>query len=305
MKKVLGIILLSLVLTGCSSSSSKSSTKSSTKNASSSSTAQTASSTASSKSASTVDTSSGIEKYNSGSYPFIVLDDLAKYAANMNGVNVSFVAEVRDLEDDCLQIALGGGFMDSNVYVDNYSNFKSHLEKEKKVALVGTVGEIKDYSFVGNSYTINAADIVGIGDDAAQYDKGVTDDALAQYLKLTPAVANVIGDKNLSPDEFKSLCGALDYEDILRNPDSYKDGYCLVSGTVDQIIEGFFKGVTIYVTDANGNKWSCSYSYNEGDSHVLEGDAVNFYGKIDGTTTAKTLLGKQVEMPDVTVKYLS
>ena len=91
---------------------------------------------------------------------------------------------------------------------------------------------------------------------------------------------------------YKASCETFDYQDVLRNPDSYKDRNCVVSGTVEQIIEGWFGSFTIFVTDANGNKWGCVYSYKDGESHLLEGDGVTMYGK-------------QVTMPRVDVEYIN
>lgn len=36
---------------------------------------------------------------------------------------------------------------------------------------------------------------------------------------------------------------------------------------------------------------------------MLEGDQVTVYGMLDGTTTSETVLGKQVEMPYLNIKY--
>jgi len=83
-----------------------------------------------------------------------------------------------------------------------------------------------------------------------------------------------------------------------------KEKFCKISGTVNQIVEGLFGTFTIYIEDGAGNKWSCSYSYSEGESRLLEGDQITVYGICEGTTTAETVLGKQVTMPDVTLKYI-
>ena len=90
----------------------------------------------------------------------------------------------------------------------------------------------------------------------------------------------------------------------MRNPKENKGKYCMVSGTVDQIQESLFGLYYLYVKDANGNKWECMYSYDDGESHALEGDYVTVYGKCDGTATATNLLGKQVTMPEVDGEYL-
>lgn len=104
---------------------------------------------------------------------------------------------------------------------------------------------------------------------------------------------------------YKELCEKYDYNDILRNPDSYKKKYCKIDGTVDQIIEGWFGSYTIYLMDDNGNKWGCTYSYKDGESHVLEGDYISVYGMLDGTGTVNTVLGAQVTLPYVDLEYIN
>ena len=118
----------------------------------------------------------------------------------------------------------------------------------------------------------------------------------------TEDVANMNGD--ISEEDYKDLCEHLDYEDILREPDAYDGKYCIVDGTVDQIIEGWFGSFTIFVVDEDGNKWGCTYSYDEGESRVLEGDNVTMYGKCQGTSNTETVLGEQVTLPHVDAKYI-
>lgn len=106
-------------------------------------------------------------------------------------------------------------------------------------------------------------------------------------------------------EDFKASCESLNYEDILRNPDENNGKNCVVSGTVDQIIEGWFDSFTIFVTDSAGNKWGCVYSYKDGESRLLEGDGVTMYGTCKGTENTKTLLGQQVTLPRVDVEYIN
>lgn len=112
------------------------------------------------------------------------------------------------------------------------------------------------------------------------------------------------GSEELSEPDFKASCVSLGYEDILRNPDQYKGQNCVINGTVDQIIEGWFDSFSIFVIDPNGNKWGCTYFYKENEPHLLEGDAVTFYGECKGTDTTRTILGEQVTMPRIDVEYI-
>lgn len=111
--------------------------------------------------------------------------------------------------------------------------------------------------------------------------------------------------KEETKTEFKASCQEYNYNDIMRDPDSHKNKHCVLTGTVDQIIEGWFGSYSIFITDDNGDKWGCVYSYNEGEKHLLEGDYVRVYGILNGTNTAETIIGEQVSMPYIELRYLS
>lgn len=243
-------------------------------------------------------------EFNTGNYAYITNEDLDKYASNIEGVKIYVVTEVNDIKDGLIQSILTDGYMMSSFDVgDKYSKYESLIREDDTVAIAGTVGEIHDYSLFGKSVDINDCIVFAIGNEAETYRKAATDDSLSQYLTVNEEVANLNGD-SITGDEYKSLCNYLDYEDILRNPDSYDGKYCVISGTVDQIIEGWFDSYTIYLVDSDGNKWQCWYSYEEGESHLLEGDNITVYGECNGTDTAETLIGEQVTMPDIDVEYI-
>ena len=164
------------------------------------------------------------------------------------------------------------------------------------------MSNINDYSIIGTSVELNDCIVFAVGDEAKTYKKDSTAKSLSKYLTVTEDVANMNGD--ISEEDYKDLCEHLDYEDILREPDAYDGKYCIVDGTVDQIIEGWFGSFTIFVVDEDGNKWGCTYSYDEGESRVLEGDNVTMYGKCQGTSNTETVLGEQVTLPHVDAKYI-
>lgn len=242
---------------------------------------------------------SGIQKYESGEYSYITQEDLNKYHANMKGVKVYCVIEIDDIKEERVQSTITDGFMmsDFNV-VEDYKN----IENDDIVAVLGEIGDYDDYGGLGKSIDLNNCYIFAKGKDAKSYDLGKSDEKLSQYFVATEEVANSNAD--LSEDEFKNLCATFNYEDIIRNPDSYEDRYCKLSGSVSQVVEGLFDSYTLYINDYNGNTWGCTYSYKDGESHLLEGDNVNFYGILNGTKTTKTVLGKQVTVPYLEVEYI-
>lgn len=105
--------------------------------------------------------------------------------------------------------------------------------------------------------------------------------------------------------ENKTSQNTLSYEDIMRNPDANKGKHCTVTGTVDQIIEGWFGLFSIFIVDENNNKWGCTYSYKDGEPRLIEGDYVTVYGECKGTDTTKTVLGQQITMPRIEIERIN
>ena len=244
-----------------------------------------------------------LSQFQSEKYAYIKKKDLNTYAVNMPGEKVYVVTQVDDIKDGMIQSTLGDGYMMSNFYVgDNYSKYEKGLSKGDTIAIAGVVSNINDYSIIGTSVELNDCIVFAVGDEAKTYKKDSTAKSLSKYLTVTEDVANINGD--ISEEDYKDLCEHLDYEDILREPDAYDGKYCVVDGTVDQIIEGWFGSFTIFVVDEDGNKWGCTYSYDEGESRVLEGDNVTMYGKCQGTSNTETVLGEQVTLPHVDAKYI-
>lgn len=246
-----------------------------------------------------------LETFNAGGYAYITNDDLYKYAANMSGANIYTVATVSDIKDNKVQVTIGDKFMMSDFNVSDsklYAKYESGLKDDDVVAVLGTVSSVDSWGFMGDSIKLDNCMVFAKGDDANSYKKDTSDDSLSQYFVVTEEVANT---KEVSEEEYKALCQNLNYNDILRNPDSYDKKYCIVSGTIDQVLEGFFGGYTLYIVDGSGNKWDCSYSYKDGETHYLEGDWVTVYGTCNGTSNSTTLLGKQVTLPSIDVEYIN
>ncbi len=233
-------------------------------------------------------------------YYYINPEDLQKYSPNLSGVKVYTVSEVSKIENDCIRITLGEGYMMSTFYTSE--NYTDVLKEHDTVAIYGEVAEYTDYSFMGTSVSLNNCKVFAANKYAGQYKKEASDEALNEYFIVNAEVADISGD--ITKEEYTALCETADYESILRNPDTYKDKYMKVSGKVDQIIEGWFGTYSIFVVDGKGNKWGVTYSYDEGESHILENDRVTVYGKCQGTANTKTVLGKQVTMPLISGEYI-
>ena len=235
---------------------------------------------------------------NAGYY-YITPNDLNTYCSNLEGVKIYTVITVDELDNEKIQSTLADGYMMSNFYTTEDATNK--IAEDDVVAVYGTVADYNSYGSIGTSVNINDCRILAVGDEASSLEQESSSENLADYNVVTAEVAD---HNNISEEDYKALCETVSYNDVLRNPDSFDGKYIKVSGTVDQIIEGFFDSVTIYVKDSSGNKWDCYYYYNDGESHVLEGDYITVYGKCDGTSTSTTVLGKQVNLPSISGEYI-
>lgn len=233
---------------------------------------------------------------------FITNNDLNKYCANLKGQTVYTVGEIVDICPEYIQLNLGDRFMKSSFYTAmDYSPF---FDEGDVVAVSGRVEEHTDYGFLGTSVSLNECVVFSAGENAGKYQYDASDASLAEYLVVTDDVADANPCSNITREEYISLCQSLNYTDILRNPSAFKEKYCKVSGTVDQVIEGWFNTCTLYVKDASGNRWECNYMYSKDESRYLEGDSIVVYGECTGTSRNETLMGKQIIMPSIHVKYL-
>ena len=258
------------------------------------------------------DTTVGMNLFNSGEYHYITTDDLFNSAPGLKGQKIYTVITIEQKKDDgkCFQADIGDNYMFTDfAMVDGSYDV---IPEDTQVAVLGTVGEMTDLKITQYA-NVNDCYVFAVGDDAAQYVGAKSDEALSTYLTTSTAedsssdsAAAAAASDDLSEEQYKALCEAYSYKEILRNPDSYKNKYCKVSGSVNQTVDGFFGlYTTIYIKDANGNRWGCNYSYSDGESHVLEGDYVTVYGELDGTANTETVLGKQVTVPYVSIEYIN
>lgn len=115
---------------------------------------------------------------------------------------------------------------------------------------------------------------------------------------------------------YKASCEKIAYKDIARNPDKYVGKNVKFTGQVVQVQEdvSFFgksNSITMRVAVTKGSYgiWDdyvyCTYTYSEGESKVLEDDIITFYGECKGDTSYVSVLGSNITLPEVAVKYLT
>lgn len=113
----------------------------------------------------------------------------------------------------------------------------------------------------------------------------------------------------VSPETYKAQCQDIAYDELARNPDSYKGQYLKFRGKIIQVMDdGSAVTYRINVTCGEYDIWDdtvlVGYSYKEGDSRFLEDDIVSFYGMSAGLYTYKSTLGGNITIPSVLAEYV-
>ncbi len=110
----------------------------------------------------------------------------------------------------------------------------------------------------------------------------------------------------LGEQGFKNACGDLAYEELARNADSHKGEKVKYSGRIVQVTNGSDGSVTLRVA-TSGNYDDIilvDYTYQSGQSKLLEDDTVTVYGTIYGDYTYESVMGAHITVPLVLASYI-
>ncbi len=112
---------------------------------------------------------------------------------------------------------------------------------------------------------------------------------------------------DLPEAEYREQCQTYAYDDIARNPDQYEKKLAKLTGEVIQVLkDGNELQMRVNVTDKEfyyTDTVFVFYSIENG-SNVLEGDIVTMYGELRGMQEYESILGEQISIPRVYVKYI-
>lgn len=108
--------------------------------------------------------------------------------------------------------------------------------------------------------------------------------------------------------QFKADCNAYTYEQVARDPDSVFDDNVVFTGEVIQVLEyGMDCEMRVNITPT---RWGytdtiyVTYTRKDNEPRILEDDIVTIWGYIEGTKTYSSILGAQITIPYMDVKYL-
>jgi hypothetical protein len=125
--------------------------------------------------------------------------------------------------------------------------------------------------------------------------------------KIVPAVTT---SNTEDLEQYKSGTIQIQYIDLARNPDIYKNKKVVFTGKVIHTIEsGNNIALLVNVTKDEFNVWDdtifVKYQKANGESRILENDIITFWGTVKGLKTYKSVLGSQVTIPEVDAKYIT
>lgn len=115
----------------------------------------------------------------------------------------------------------------------------------------------------------------------------------------------------LSKEEYIALCSEISYDDIARNPDSYKGEYFSFTGEVIQVMEqGNYVNLRVNVTPETildttyyTDTIFVVASLPDGGDRILEEDIITVYGVCKGLHTYTTVLGAEMSIPRIDAGY--
>ena len=233
-------------------------------------------------------------------------DILYKYGKYYANKTVLTTVKVESKSSDALKSKTSDNDSYFFSFVFNFedSDEVSNYNEDEMVTIVGIV----EGSSIGKTITLKECHVIASGDKAkAKYEELANNkETYKNYAEQLKAESeNAEKEKEASTkSDYVAKCQEYDYNEIQRNPDNYKDKYIKVSGKVIQVSNGLFNSVTLRVNDANDNTWYVTYSYDKGESKILDSDNITVYGKSKGVTTYTSITGASITIPSVKASYI-
>lgn len=198
-------------------------------------------------------------------------------------------------------------FFHSLLFKFENEDIPGQIEEGDVLTIAGTIKEKPEIvdllEFLDTpTVTIENCSIIGHGEIAEELKAGVEQQRALGAQKKAEVEAQIAAAKKAERDNYVAECTTVNYNDVARNPDNYDGTRIKISGKVVQVSEGLFDSVTMRI-DCGGNMWYVTYSREEGESRILEGDQITGYGECRGVTSYTTVLGSQVTIPSMRMEY--
>ena len=115
----------------------------------------------------------------------------------------------------------------------------------------------------------------------------------------------------ISKEDYISQCMTISYEQLSRNPESYKGEYFTFVGEVIQVIE-YGSSVQIRLNITAEESYGTYYykdpiyvtlNLHEDGNRILENDIIRIYGQCEGLYTYIAVLGNTISIPKIDAEY--
>lgn len=117
--------------------------------------------------------------------------------------------------------------------------------------------------------------------------------------------------ENISPEQYKSECIDVSYDDLARKPDEYEGQKVKFRGQIRQVAKDSDSSTSEYlipVTEGDYGLWDdnvfVKLSPDNKDGKFLEDDIVTFYGESAGEYKYTSILGQSITIPCVKAVYM-
>lgn len=235
---------------------------------------------------------------------------LFDYGIYMGGKNVLTVITVNSKDPNHLKANTDnndGNFFSVVCRFDD--GIPEGIEEGDVVTVVGTLEEHIEisgvFSFMESpTAAMEHCSVIGYGEIAQDLKNGSDSQREIGAQAKKSYEDAVAAQKKAERDEYIGECQTVNYKDVERNPDNYDGKKVKISGKVVQVSEGFLDSVTLRVS-VGGNMWYVTYTRKEGESRILEDDSITCYGECNGVRSYTTVLGSQVTIPSMKMKYYS
>lgn len=108
-----------------------------------------------------------------------------------------------------------------------------------------------------------------------------------------------------SIEDYKALCNIYTYEELARNPNSYKGKKVALKGEMIQVLEsGRDVELRINVNGEFDETVYVIYTLKDGEGRILENDVVDIYGTFAGLLTYESVLGSEITLPRIDARYV-
>lgn len=249
------------------------------------------------------------KEYKNNNIKYVDMKFFYKNIKYYMGCTVICCGKAYSVDDEEIQFDINSNnfFKEITCTFKNKSDI-SGIKKDDKVCFIGKIDDTNSY-FGTDTVQIKDCFVVAAGKDTASYEKIIKKESGKQKKYVSKAKKKEKGKKKKASkskrDTYIKQCKTYVYKKIQRKPDKYEGKKIKISGTVIQVLEGWFDSVALRVEDANGNVWYINYCYSDGEDKILEDDNITVYGECTGTETYKTVLGSSVTVPSIDAEYIN